>query len=204
MSIRYEMSDFLARSTEKNYSDTTLFSVLSWLPSLSSTGPWLAGGAVRRTLLGKEPESDFDFFFRDAEQLQAFEDRIAASGLTKVRESEHHKHYRGTLGEDPQPRDIQLIRFSYYPDAAAVIDSFDFTICQFAFDGAVLTVGDYSLWDLGRRRLAVHKITFPVSSLRRMLKYGSQGFNACTGAMQTLLRESAQLPEIRLETTYVD
>lgn len=204
MSIRYDLRDFLARSTEAEFSATTLASVLTWLPVLSPEGPWLAGGALRRTLLGKEPQSNFDFFFRDVAQLQAFEDRIAASGLSKVRETEHHKHYRGLLGEDPTPRDIQMIRFAFYPDAAAVIDSFDFTICQFAFDGTTLTVGDVSLWDLGRKRLAVHKITFPVSSMRRMLKYGQQGFNVCNGALQTLLRESVKLPELHLETTYVD
>lgn len=204
MSQTYELRDFLARSTETDFSETTLWSVLSWLPPMSSQGPWIAGGALRRTLLGKEPASDFDFFFRDADQLQAFEDRLVASGLAKIRETEHHKHYRGTLGEDPQPRDIQLIRFAFYADAAAVIDSFDFTICQFAYDGATLTAGDFSLWDLGRKRLAVHKITYPVSSMRRMLKYGQQGFTVCTGAMQALLVQSVALPELRLEIAYVD
>lgn len=200
----YRLEDFLARSTEQQWSETVLFKVLGWLPPLSRQGPWLAGGALRRTLLNKEPESDFDFFFRDADQLQMFEDRIAASGMAKVRETEHHKHYRGKFGEDPTVRDVQLIRFAYYASAAAVVDSFDFTICQFAYDGEMLTMGEFSLWDLGRKRLAVHKITFPVSSMRRMLKYGRQGFTVCNGAMTALLRESAALPEIAMETKYVD
>jgi hypothetical protein len=204
MSTTHDLRDFLSRSTESTFEETTLWSVLSWLPPLAPFGPWLAGGALRRTLLGKQPASDFDFFFRDADQLQAFEDRVIASGLTKVRETEHHKHYRGTLGEDPTPRDIQMIRFAFYADAAAVIDSFDFTICQFAYDGQALTVGDFSLWDLGRKRLAVHKITYPVSSMRRMLKYGQQGFTVCTGAMQALLVQSVALPELKLEIAYVD
>lgn len=200
----HNLTDFLARSTETNFIDTTLFKVLGWLPPVYPNGPWLAGGALRRTLLGKEPTSDFDFFFLNADQLREFEDRLIASGLTLVRETEHHKHYRGKLGDDPTERDIQLIRFAYYASAKAVVDSFDFTICQFAYDGTTLTTGEFALWDLGRKRLAVNKITYPISSMRRMLKYGSQGFTACSGCLQELLRQSAHVPEINLETKYVD
>lgn len=201
----FPLAGFLARSTDNAFENTTLSKLLTYLPPLTAQGPWLAGGALRRTLMGKEPESDLDFFFRDAQQLDEFEARLVASGLRKVRETEHHRHYRGKLGpDDPVERDVQLIRFAFYGNAEAVIDSFDFTICQFAFDGMTLTVGEYALWDLGRKRLAVHKITYPVSSMRRMLKYGTQGFTACTGAIQTLLTQTAALPPSAMEIAYVD
>ncbi len=199
-----DLRDFLARSTDKAFEDTTLAKVLSALPPLSISGPWLAGGALRRTLLQQEPDSDFDFFFRDADQLSAFTAALDAAGLEKVRETEHHVHYRGRVGDSALPIDVQCIRFAFYVDAQAVIDSFDFTICQFAFDGKDLTAGLYALWDLGRKRLATHRITFPVSSMRRVLKYARQGFKACDGCLATLLRATAENPALNMEVAYVD
>jgi hypothetical protein len=204
MAVTFTMAGFLARSTDKPWADTTLARILAGLPALSFEGPWVAGGAVRRTLLAQEPDSDFDFFFRDADQLDRFKVALEAKGFTLFRESEHHLHYRGYIEGDPLMRDVQLIRFQFYWNAAQVIDSFDFTICQAAFDGSVLTVGDFTLWDLGRKRLAVNRITFPVSSMRRLLKYTRQGFYACNGALNELLRATADNPELRTDIAYVD
>lgn len=204
MAYSIDIREFLARSTDREFDDTTLAKTLAGLPALSAAGPWLAGGALRRTLLRQEPDSDFDFFFKDADQLTAFATGLDGNGFEKVRETEHHLHYRGRVGDSGLPVDVQLIRFAFYADAQAVIDSFDFTICQFAFDGTTLTAGDYSLWDLGRKRLAVHKVTFPVSSMRRVLKYGTQGFKACNGCLATLLRATAENPSLNTEIAYVD
>lgn len=198
------LRDFLARSTDRDFDETTLAKVLACLPSLAKDGPWLAGGALRRTLLCQEPESDFDFFFKDAEQLLAFTQLLESAGLQQVRETEHHLHFHGCVGDSALPIDVQCIRFAFYADAAAVVESFDFTICQFAFDGTTLTVGQYALWDLGRKRLAVHRITYPVSSMRRVLKYASQGFKACNGCLATLLRATAENPALNMEIAYVD
>lgn len=201
-----DLSDFLARSTDKPFSETTLAGVLRELPSLSKDGPWIAGGALRRTLQGKEPDSDFDFFFHDADQLEAFRLKLESRGMDKVRETVHHVHYRGRLGDSGIDRDIQCIRFAFYNSASAVIDSFDYTICMLAFDGDKLTLGEFTLWDLGRRRLAIHRITYPVATMRRMLKYASQGFTACKGCLATILTETASRAELlqQLEIEYVD
>ena len=143
--ITHILEDFLARSTDRPFNETTLYKVLDELPSCQKDGPWIAGGALRRTLQGKEPESDFDFFFRDADQLIAFSRKLEARGLEKIRETMHHVHYRGRVGSDAALRDIQCIRFAFYQSASAVIDSFDYTICMLAFDGKTLTLGDFTL-----------------------------------------------------------
>lgn len=202
----FNLEDFLARSTDKPFAETTLAAILKGLPSLGSSGPWIAGGALRRTLLGKEPDSDFDFFFRNADQLTAFCADLEARGFTKVRETIHHVHYKGKAGDSAIDRDVQCIRFAFYETAQAVIDSFDYTICQLAFDGETVTLGDFTLWDLGRRRLAIHKITYPVATMRRMLKYTTQGFTACAGCMATILTETASKPELlqQMGVAYVD
>ena len=202
---QFPLTDFLARSTDKPFEETTIAILLKALPALSSSGPWIAGGALRRTLIGGEPESDLDFFFRDADQLSSFTAALEAMGLKKFRETQHHVHYKGAIGGGEE-RDVQCIRFAFYENASAVIDSFDYTICMLAFDGETLTLGDHTLWDLGRRRLAVHKITYPVSTMRRMLKYATQGFTACKGCLATILKVTASTPALltQLDIEYVD
>ena len=166
---------------------------------------WCAGGAIRRTLINQPLDSDFDFFFRDAEHLATWEVGLPSS-LSLVRETEHHKHWRGTVGDSALPIDVQAIRFRFYDSPEAVIDSFDYTITQFAFDGTNLITTPTALWDLGRKRLAIHKVTYPVATMRRLLKYTRQGFTACNGCLATLLRETAQSPEAlaALDIGYVD
>jgi len=206
VSQTFDLREFLARSTDAEFDELTLGAVLDGLPSLSDKGPWLAGGALRRTLLGMEPESDFDFFFANADQLTAFTTELEKNGFVKAKETEHHLHYKGQIGGRGVERDIQCIRFKFYDSAASVIESFDFTVCMFAYDGKTLTCGETALWDLGRKRLAVHKISYPVASVRRLLKYTKQDFRACKGCLATLLRQTASSDELRaqLDIEYVD
>lgn len=203
--MNWNLADFLARSIDVPLEETPLSKILNGLPSLSSAGPWLAGGALRRTLMGKNPDSDFDIFFRDADQLLSYKSALETLGFRQVKETEHHVQFKGRAGDSAEI-DVQLIRFAYYTSAAEVIDSFDYTVCQFAYDGETLTTGEFSLWDLGRKRLAIHKVTFPVSTMRRMIKYTSQGFYACPGAMAEILKQTANDPALLnvLSIQYVD
>lgn len=168
-------------------------------------GAWCAGGAIRRTLIKHPLDSDFDFFFRDADHLAEWETKLPGT-LALVRETEHHKHWKGTLEGSALPVDVQAIKFRFYGTAAEVIDSFDYTITQFCLEGDTLTTTAHALWDLGRKRLAIHKVTYPVATMRRMLKYTKQGYTACAGCMATLLRETATSPEAMaaLDIAYVD
>jgi hypothetical protein len=166
---------------------------------------WCAGGAVRRTIASIPLDSDFDFFFRSQEHLTAWEGNLSGS-LSLVRETAHHKHWRGPLPGSDIPVDVQAIKFRFYETAESVIDSFDYTITMFALDGATLVTTPEALWDLGRRRLAVHKVTYPVATMRRMLKYGKQGFTACSGCMAELFRATARSPDAlsHLDIAYID
>lgn len=168
-------------------------------------GAWMAGGAIRRTLIGQALDSDFDFFFKSAEALADWESGLP-SGLKLVRETEHHKHWRGTIAGSDLPIDVQAIRFRFYDNAEQVIDSFDYTVTMFVLDGDDMVTTPYALWDLGRRKLAVHKISYPVATMRRLLKYTKQGFTACAGCLQSILKETASSPEAmsQLDIEYVD
>ncbi|WP_041544377.1 MULTISPECIES: hypothetical protein [Chelativorans] len=196
--LRFNFPEFCERSG----SDTAdLMRILGKVQN----GAWCAGGAIRGTLIRQSLDSDFDFFFRDADHLAEWEKNLPDT-LKLVRETEHHKHWRGTIEGSDLPIDIQAIRFRFYASAEEVIDSFDYTITQFALDGEELVTTPYALWDLGRKKLAIHKVTYPVATMRRMLKYTQQGFTACAGCMAQLLRDTATSPQAmaELEIAYVD
>jgi hypothetical protein len=70
-----------------------------------------------------------------------------------IRETEHHKHWRGTVEGSELPIDVQAIRFRFYENAEQVIDSFDYTITMFALDDGILVTTPFALWDLAARSL---------------------------------------------------
>jgi len=70
---------------------------------------------------------------------------------------------------------IQLVKSIWYDDPQHIIDTFDFTVAQFATDGKFLYANPTSFIDLSRKRLVLHRMTFPASTLRRLIKYANKG-----------------------------
>lgn len=66
------MSDLCGRLGVKSLDETKLAKALKRLPGLGAGGPWIAGGAVRRTVNGESLDSDFDFFFANEKQADDF------------------------------------------------------------------------------------------------------------------------------------
>lgn len=159
----------------------------------------LAGGALRRLLIGGG-DSDWDLFPLPDQRP---EDALLAAGATKQNESGLNTTWKLSL---PVGEYIaQVVRMPGLDSPEAVIDAFDFTICQFALDGETFYTTEWALIDLARRRLAVHRVTFATSSVRRMLKYGRQGFSVCQGAIGQLLQSVAANPRsINSNVEYVD
>lgn len=199
---RYNLKEFLARFIDEA-DDCPLFEIVEALPSVSASGPWIAGGAIRRTLLQEPLNSDVDYFFRDEEQKKAFVEAIQEKGGWLISEKEHAATFGIKVDHDTVI--VQAITMAYYPTLDAVLDSFDFTITQFGYDGTDLVCGPCSLWDLARKRLALHKLTFGVSTVRRLIKYTRQGFTACGGVLASILEQVVADPQtIHREVTYVD
>lgn len=183
---------------------SALEDVLSDLPALSASGPWLAGGSLRRLLLGTNPlESDLDFFFCSEAQADSFSSSLAKVGFVSVFRSANSE----TFARQEKNRRIvvQAVRLAYFQTLDEALDAFDFTICQFGFDGTRFIAGNHSLWDLGRKRLVVHRVTFATATVRRLIKYTKQGFTVCNGAVKTILEAVAEDSSlIRGEIEYVD
>ncbi|WP_145413442.1 hypothetical protein [Paenibacillus xylanexedens] len=196
------MKDFLARYNN-DVDELELFKVLEEIPKIVKDKMWLAGGAIRRTLIQNELDSDFDFFFKDKETLESYAKLLEKSKARKTAENEHQVTY--CLDVKGKNRIIQLVRINYYQNPESVLDSFDFTITQFLFDGDNLYCGKHSLWDLARRKLALHKLTFGVATMRRLIKYTKQDFTACAGVMQSILEAVVEDPSVvNANVQYID
>lgn len=53
----------------------------------------------------------------------------------------------------------------------------------------------HSLWELSRNKLALHKLTYGVAPMRKLIKYTNQGFTACAGTMQSILEATVKEPD---------
>jgi hypothetical protein len=196
---QYDLKHFLSRQMN-DIDKTDLMEFIKITPSLGVNGAWLAGGAIRRTLLGeKEINSDYDMFFANEKQKNDYVDLLVRDGG----EIKIKNDFNTTLLW--RDRKVQAIHIDYYNSPQEVINSFDYTICQFITDGKTLFTGEFSLWDLARKRLSVHKITYPVASQRRLIKYTQQGFYACAGCLQDILLTVKENPEIlEFQVRYID
>lgn len=186
--MRYKLLEF---ATRYDRTEHELFEILKLFPNA-----WIAGGAVRTFCQDLPIMSDIDVFFCNELEFNTF---VAAYGGKEPTKSKFHTSF--TVGK----YQVQAICIRYFESLEDVIGSFDYTICQFATDGVDLIVGPYALWDLARKKLVVHKVTYGAASVRRMLKYAKQGFTACQGTITTLLSEIAADPSlIRSDVVYVD
>lgn len=192
-------------ANDKNYSE--LWNVVQWLPKPHNF--FVAGGAIRRTISGESlKEGDIDLFFRTDKDRQKYEIELSERKDFKlIADKEHVSTYEHVHNKDKY--EVQLIKIGYYTDASSLLDSFDYTVAQFAMDPNIpeFYAGDFSLYDLGRKRLAVNKITYPVASLRRLIKYTSQGYYACNGCLQEYVNELREIPDADFKNrkiSYVD
>jgi len=202
---RYNFKSFLSRHLDKP-EELDLFTTLEYLPKVRD-GRWIAGGAIRDTLQGLPITSDIDYFVRNKEEKERFIQEMSIEHLRaeKISENDHNITWMVPIPKRDEKIKVQLIIINYYETLEDVLDTFDFTITQFGYDGTTLVCGEYSLWDLARRRLAIHKVTYGVSTVRRMMKYMQKGFTACGGCISTLLLEISSNPsKIEADIQYID
>ena len=188
-------------------------------------GVWLAGSWFE-SLFRNETPKDFDLFFRDSDAFEETIDMLRDPEIPENEEDEEdadsflinyelpedelleslandNKTTAITLKHKTKPS-IQLIRTRFYSSPEDVIDSFDFTVCQFAASKEGLTFSPMGLLDMARKRLVLHRITFPSSTMRRMLKYAKKGYYACGGQLVSMVEQIKNAPDENVEVLYVD
>ena len=186
--------------------------IIGLLPMCTKDGPWIAGGLLRRFVIGKDDpkifqQGDVDFFFKDNQQFLEFKsEMLRKCNASLMREEEHVAEFQGRLF-DGIPIKVQAVKLAFYNSPAELINDFDYTPCMAAYDGTDIHYGQWFLWDNARMRLAVNKIKYPVASLRRLVKYTGQGYYACQGCIQEIAEKIHTMDPIDFrnrQVTYVD
>lgn len=165
-----------------------------WSPRLDRIIPylpkdvWIAGGFLR-AMIGSEDDSagDVDFFFHSedgfnkllatikdpppgAEKAFGYYSISNYENLSKLRivDCESMANFRPNL---------QLVRLFWFDSPEHVIDSFDFTVCQFITDGKTLFFNPKSFDDVRERKLRWHReCDDSIAALNRILKYQEKGY----------------------------
>ena len=214
---KYELSTFCDKYGRTKELNKFLF-FYGQLPLTNSSGKcFVAGGAIRK-ILEDEKQTDIDVFFDCEEAFATFISDIESSfKITQRYENDFNNTYELVFEDVPEDEDfncksiklkVQAIKL-YHPDIKSLLDSFDFTICQFAIediDGELfLLVGPYTLYDLARKRLHVHKVSYGASTARRLIKYANKGYTACQGTMVDFLRKITENPSsVEEDIEYID
>lgn len=192
----FNRDEFLTNYGIENHSTIETFAKLQKM--VNGQKFVMAGGAVRALVTNLPVTTDYDLFFYNQNDFDCMAESLKAVAQETAK-TQHHTTY---LYEGKK---IQLIKMRFYQSIEDLLDSFDYTICQLAITDTNLYCGDTSLWDLARRKLVVHKITFATASVRRMLKYAQQGFTICQGAIGKLLNEVTANPSvINSNVEYID
>jgi hypothetical protein len=163
--------------------------LIEWACCLE-TGPWVAGGSVRKLWTGQPWENqDVDFFFRDRQQLEDFSRGVLhlSDRVEIMIETANATTYKVHLPSGAE-RLLQAVRRDFYPTLAAVLDDFDFNLAQFASDGTQMVTRELALEDVRHNRLRRNPASTKKMNPLRVLKYAAYGFDPDYG----LLAEAAK------------
>ncbi len=134
-------------------------------------GAWLAGGAVR-SIFDSTPIQDYDLYFKDknsAMHVEKYLQDIKAKIIFQCPVGELTTYQIGNCK-------IQCIKLFYPTSIENLFNEFDFSICQFAYDGIQLYFTKQAIKDAKKKRLSLVKITKPISTMVRLNKYIAKGY----------------------------
>lgn len=160
------------------------------------SGPWVAGGSVRKVWQGRSwHKQDIDFFCNGATQFSQLKHDIERIGkITNVYKTNNAHTYTISLthGRDSsifdvfaiEPNEnetnreikIQLICKRWYNSAVHVINEFDFTVAQFVTDGFTILTTPQAIEDCKTNKINLNPNHTNSVSLRRIIKYSAYGF----------------------------
>jgi hypothetical protein len=197
--IRIPMKDFEYRGMK----NPILTNITSVLPK----DAYIVGGYALSFFKGDDKAHDIDIAFTNAksfiktynliigayetpENLDSEDDRLIAFRGYKLDEK-FSTDYITTNGKElrfvkfvhPVKPPIQLLKMAWYESPEHIIDTFDLTVAQFAVDNSFLYTNPMSITDVTRKRIVLHRMQFPASTIRRVIKYVQKGYYACPGAL---------------------
>ena len=179
--------------------ESDLFKVIKYLPKMNERGPWIAGGSVWRTVNNESLDKcDIDMFFRDYKQYEETYRKMNSypfvNNIIDEKKSKSNTTFKVHINEGKYNKtiDIHLIGMNYESSLYRLLSKFDFTVCQFGYNGNHIVYFDKSLKDLKSKILSLVRISYPKPFLRHLEKYLNNGFSMPTEELkmmtETLLR----------------
>ena len=146
---------------------------------------YLAGGSLRTLLkCSGEQVSDFDFFFKDFQEVQKLRDKLEEDGFEQTYECPLGFLYTYKKGRHK----LQLICEIEYSSADLLVSSFDVSACMAAWHDGVLTFTREFVRSVKTKQLRTCNVSFPVATIKRLIKYAQKGYN-CSLAAEDFCRQ---------------
>lgn len=176
---------FLSRTTTQYVSHPTeiltsrgISSMLLEIANELPDGAFIVGGAVLSLFLNNTDSKDIDIAFCSEKDFLEIANKILKQeGLFKGYIcTTTHEDWMESQKPDSDKRlrflqfthktlpTIQLLKLVWYEDPFHIIDSFDFTIVQFALGKSEFVYNPLGIIDAHRKRIVMHRMQFPVSS----------------------------------------
>lgn len=135
----------------------------------------ILGGGALRTLLtcAHEEVCDFDLFFTSFQGVFDLREKIKAAGYAEIFACPEEKLFTYKKGKHK----IQLICEQEFSSPQELIESFDVSACGFSFHKGEFFFRRSSVRSVFNKKLRVHNVTFPVATIKRLVKYANKGYN---------------------------
>lgn len=194
--------------TKQSKKLTELEFLLDIIPPMSEDGPWIAGGSLLRTYMNLPLKSDLDIFFKNEAQFQAYREQFRLKNsvrdsnekYTILKEEQHSWFTMETIKcFGAQEYKIQLVCKNYYTGPCDLMDHFDLDICQLAYDGKNLFLGQDTLKNIDSRKMHLIKTSYPQKFMERCIKYSKLGFNISSEEIQRFFQLTKVIPLPKLE-----
>lgn len=168
-------------------------------------GVFIAGGAVRDSLIGEEPK-DIDVFGTDPDFLQQFEhhnnlrDECDEMYTTTQSDSDQLRLITFYFKDEPN---IQTI-LDKHMELEELFDQFDFTINQFAKKNDGFYARGDSVVDLYNRNLIFNNIQsdYILNLLNRVQKFIQKGYTLCSGQWLKLVERLDNMEMEEVEESF--
>jgi len=202
--------EFMSRRGIEN---ATLSSLADYLPD----GVVIAGGFMISALYPKHVTTDIDMFFLGSDAFLSTYDMLCSPPDSLPAEAWAWKGYKTNVSRaellahsnelrtvtftntDPTKLPIQLIKMIWFSKYEHVIDSFDFTVCQFSATREDIIFNPVSWVDLYNQELIVHKGQAPVETLYRIIKYVKKGYKTSHRTLINVCENIRDAKELQTE-----
>lgn len=199
---KIELSELESRGIKNNLFD----SLILGLPS----GCYISGGFMVSLLLEDKNAKDIDIFCNSEQSFKEICNLILEMSENPETDDTDLWAYKGYIcqsedsfnnGMNKETRflkfihkngkrpDIQVMKMCWYDSPEHLIDTFDLTIVQVSCDNEFIYMNPLTQLDLSSKKLVLHRMQYPASTIRRIIKYANKGYYACPGSLVNISKE---------------